>query len=85
MEKILHYLLWSVVSVVWIRHLSYIEVLGLCFCFDILRRAAKDIIQYFKLDEIKTLKKISAHNFWGLLFNLSPFLIFCICKWTGII
>ena len=86
MEKIFDYLISSIVLLLWIRDLSYLEVLGVCAFFYLLIRAIDGIVQEFKLDKIIPSKEgIPVYDILRFLFILGIFLFFCICKWIGFI
>ena len=85
MKKIFSYLIWSVLLLIWIRDLSYLEILGVCVCFNLLIQAINGIIQEFKLDKRIPFKRISVYDALVFLFVLGSFFIICICKWIGFI
>ena len=85
MERIVNFIIWSVILILGVNELSSIKFMLVCVVFCQLYREADGIIQNYKLDKKISFKKIPVIELFRLSLFLLLTLIFCICKWTGII
>lgn len=85
MGKIFDFFIYSWLLIFFLHELPCLYFLAISAVFSALMRAIDGIIQDYKLDKAFKFKNISSIELMRLLFCLSISLIFCICKWTGII